>query len=58
MYVTSTARAGKIFANPGDTITVENRNSIEYNVLKINDWYIYSTWKSKAWIEAHCEEIK
>lgn len=50
----TTTNAGKIFAKVGDIITISNRGSEHYNILKVNDTKIFSIWIRKAWVNAKC----
>ena len=54
-FEVTTTSVGKIFAKVGDTITISNRDSEHYNILKVNDTKIFSRWMRKAWINAKCE---
>jgi hypothetical protein len=54
-HVTTTTKKGKIFAEVGDILTISNRGSEYYNIIKINKTNIFSRWMRKAWIDCFCE---
>ena len=54
-FEVTTTKAGKIFARVGDIITISNRDTEHYNILKVNDTKIFSRWMRKAWVNAKCE---
>lgn len=54
-FEVTTTTSGKIFAKPGDIITVSDKGAEYYNILKINKTQIFSRWMRKSWVNAKCE---
>jgi hypothetical protein len=54
LFEITTTPNGKIFANVGDIILVSDRDSDNYNILKVNNTIIFSRWMRKFWVNAKC----
>jgi hypothetical protein len=53
-FEVTTTSAGKVYAQSGDKLIVQNRDAEHYRILALNGSPIFSTWKRKSWINAHC----